>query len=584
MAVVADPIRLEVVRNALESIADGMALTVVRTSRSSVVRTSLDFSTGVLDVKGELVGQSMCSPTHLGGMMPALKACIDRYEGRIYPGDILISNDPYEGASHLPDIFLFKPVWEGDRILAYLCAMAHHTDIGGRVAGGNACDSSEIYQEGLRIPPLKLHERGEPNETLLRILEKAVRVPDKVMGDLQGQMAALFYGEREYEKLVDQYGVEGLESSVDELLDYTEDLTRRAIKEMPDGTWTFSDTVDNDGFDDVPIKIVATITKKGDNLLVDFDGTSPQCKGAIQPVFATTKAMVYAVLKTVLGGEIPNTAGYFRPVTVTAPEGTFTNPLPPAPVAARALGCRRITHALYGAFAQMLPDRVFACPGGAEVGVGVGGYDKSTTPWKAWVQLEFHNETACGGRPTMDGIDGQGSNISNLANIPAETIEAEQPIRIEEYSLVPDTEGAGKFRGGLAMIRTYRYMMDETVVQVRADREKTAPYGLHGGLSSSTTKVSVTKGGVTSAMPSKFLETLNAGDVLSIEWPGAGGWGDPLERDPESVLWDVIEEKVNADRAREVYGVTVDPEQRTVDQVETQSLRERIRRERGVAR
>ena len=574
MTTVVDPIRMEVIKNSLESIADGMALTVVRTSRSSVVRTSLDFSTGVLDTNGELVGQSMCSPTHLGGMMPALKACLDQYEGRIYPGDILVTNDPYEGGSHLPDIFLFKPVWIGDRIVSYLCAMAHHTDIGGRVPGGNASDSTEIYQEGLRIPPLKLQERGERNETLVRILEKAVRVPDKVLGDLLGQEAALYYGEREYTKLVEQYGIEGLESSIDELLDYTEELTRKAISTIPDGSWTFTDVVDNDGIEDVPIDIVATVTKKGEKVSVDFTGTSPQCKGAIQPVFATTKAMVYAVLRSVLGGDIPNTAGYFRPVDITAPEGTFVNPLPPAPVAARALGCRRITHALYGAFAQALPDRVFACPGGAEVGVGAGGYDKSVTPWKAWVQLEFHNETACGGRPTQDGIDGQGSNISNLANIPAETIEAEQPIRIEEYGLVSDTEGAGLYRGGLGMVRTYRYLMDDTVVQVRADREKTAPYGLNGGLPSTTTKVAVTKGGQTRAMPSKFLETLNDGDTLRIEWPGAGGWGDPLERDPEAVLWDVIEEKVSLQRARDVYGVVVDMKSRTIDQEATGRLRE----------
>ena len=182
-------------------------------------------------------------------MMPALQACLDYFEGRIYPGDIFISNDPYEGGSHLPDIFLFKPIFAGDRIVAHLCAMAHHTDIGGRVAGGNACDSTEIYQEGLRIPPLKLRERGEENETIVRILEKAVRVPDKVLGDLRGQQAALFYGEREYNKLVERYGVDGLESSITQLLDYTEELTRKSIAAMPDGTWTFSDFVDNDGFE-----------------------------------------------------------------------------------------------------------------------------------------------------------------------------------------------------------------------------------------------------------------------------------------------------------------------------------------------
>ena len=253
MTTTIDPIRMEVIRNALESIADGMALTVVRTSRSSVVRTSLDFSTGVLDSNGVLVGQSMCSPIHLGGMNPALMACVNHFKGRIYPEDILVTNDPYEGGSHLPDIFLFKPVWIGDRIVAYLCAMSHQTDIGGRVPGGNACDSTEIYQEGLRIPPVKLQERGEPNETLMRILEKAVRVPDKVLGDIKGQVAALYYGEREYMKLVNQYGIEGLESFVSELLDYTEVLTRKSIASMPDGTWSFTDVVDNDGFSDEPI-------------------------------------------------------------------------------------------------------------------------------------------------------------------------------------------------------------------------------------------------------------------------------------------------------------------------------------------
>ena len=394
-----------------------------------------------------------------------------------------------------------------------------------------------------------------------------------MLGDLRGQEAALYYGEREYAKLVERYGIDGLESSITQLLDYTEELTRKSIAAMPDGTWTFSDFVDNDGFDDVPIEIVATVTKHGEEIAVDFTGTSAQCRGAIQPVFATTKAMVYAVLRSVLGGDIPNTSGYFRPVRVSAPEGTFVNPMPPAPVAARALGCRRITHALYGAFAQALPGRVFACPGGGEVGVGAGGYDKSKSPWQAWVYLEFHNETACGGRPDKDGMDGQGANISNLANIPVETIEAEQPIRIEEYGLIADTEGAGKYRGGLGMVRTYRYLMDDTVVQVRADREKTAPYGLNGGLASTTTKVTVTKGGETKAMPGKFLDNLGTGDALRIEWPGAGGWGDPHEREPQSVLDDVIAEKVSLERARTVYGVAIDMEHRAVDWTQTERLR-----------
>ena len=226
MAKVTDRIRLEVLKNALEGIADGMALTLIRTSRSSVVRSGLDFSTGVLSANGDLIGQGACQPMHLGGMMPALQSCIKRYKGNINPGDIFITNDPYEGGSHLPDIFQYKPLFIGDKLIGFACAMTHHTDIGGRVAGGNACDSTEIYQEGLRIPPLKLYEAGEPNETMFRIIEKAVRVPDKVMGDILGQVAAMNYGEQEYMKLINRYGIEGLDAHTEEMLDYTEELTR----------------------------------------------------------------------------------------------------------------------------------------------------------------------------------------------------------------------------------------------------------------------------------------------------------------------------------------------------------------------
>ena len=355
---VRDPIRLEIFKNALESIADGMALTIVRTSRSTVVRSCLDFSTGVLDGNGELVGQGMCLPMHLGGMMPGLKACLERYDGDVNPGDILVSNDPYEGGSHLPDIFLYKPVFVGGIITGYMCAMAHHTDIGGRVAGGNACDSTEIYQEGLRIPPLKLYREGVPDETLFRILEKAVRLPDKVLGDLTAQITALDYGQSGWMKLVERFGVEGFSSATEELLDYTEELTRQALLTLPNGTWSFTDYIDDDGFGVGPIPIVTALTKEGDALHADFTGTGPQAKGAINPVKATSEGMVFAALKTALGAlgaEIPNTSGYFRPVTMHMPEGSFINPNPPAPVAARSMGCIRLSSRLWVPLLRCFP-------------------------------------------------------------------------------------------------------------------------------------------------------------------------------------------------------------------------------------
>jgi N-methylhydantoinase B len=573
-----DPVQLEIIKNALESIADGMALTVVRTSRSSVVRQALDFSTALLSPSAELIAQGMCVPMHLGGMGAALQRCLDRYDGQVHPGDILINNDPYEGGSHLPDIFCFKPVFQGDILIGYLCSMTHHTDIGGRVAGGNACDSTEIYQEGLRIPPLKLYNQGQPNETLFRIIEKAVRVPEKVLGDLSSQVAALYYGERELLHLVNRFGVENLVRQQAELLDYTEVLTRRAIRQLPDGEWHFTDYVDDDGFDPGPIAIAVHLTKHDDEIYLDFAGTSPQCKGAINPVFDTTKSMCYAVVRTVLGNSIPNTGGYFRPLHVTAPEGSFVNPVLPAPVAARALACYRESHALFGVFAQMLPDKLFAAFGSSELGIAMAGYDKTKQPWENWVQLDFQNETCWGGFADRDGADAQGTPTGNQTIIPVETIEAENPIMFDAYGFVTDSEGAGKFRGGMGMIRTYRYLMDETMVQMRSDRMKHPPYGLFGGHSSGTTKITITEKGQSRSMPSKFMTTLNSGDSLEVSWPGGGGFGQPLERDTHRVLADVIAELVTVQKAKDVYGVIIDAQRRMIDEKATIKLRKAMKK------
>ena len=571
-----DSARLELLRNNFESIADEMALTVHRTSRSAVVRTSHDFSTGLLSPLGELVAQGISNPGHLGGMAPALRACLTWFEGRVYPGDILINNDPYEGGSHLPDIFVFKPLFDGDTLIAWLCTMSHHTDVGGRVPGGNACDSTEIYQEGIRIPPLKLYDRGQPSETLFRLLEKAVRVPDLVLGDLKAQVAGLFYGEREYGKLVRKYGIEPLLAYQNELLDYSERLTRQGIRSFPDGSWSFTDYIDDDGFDPGPIKIVVNLTKKDDSIHVDFSGTSPQARGAINPPLVSVKAICYAVLRCVLnavGIDPPNTGGYFRPMTVSALEGSFTNPVLPAPVAARAIGMFRTAQAVFGAFAQMLPDKILASSGGCELGIAMAGYDKSKTPWKPWVQLEFHNEQGWGGRPDKDGIDGQTAHMLNMANIPAEELEMEQPLQVLQYSFDSNTEGAGKFRGAMGMVRSYKFLMDETLIQMRAERMKYQPYGLNGGMSPPPTRIFLTQDGQTTKMSSKFIDTVSKGDTLEVRWPGAGGWGPPKERDPRLVLEDIIAEKITAEHARDIYGVVTDPRRRSIDWDDTRRLR-----------
>ena len=572
-----DPTQIEVLRNRLEEIGDGMAVTLARSSRSTIVRAAMDFSTGVLGPSGELIAQGLCQAIHLGGMQPALQACLEYFDGRVYPGDIFINNDPYEGGSHLPDLFLYKPIFHNGVCIAYLCAMTHYPDMGGRVAGSCACDSTEIYQEGLRIPPLKLAEEGVLNDTLLRILEKAVRVPDLVMGDLQGNLSALRYGEGEFGRLLSQYGIEGFHMQVDNLLVYTEQMTRAAISALPNGRWEFTDYISDDAIDIKPIKIATSMTVQEDEMTLDFAGTDPQAKGAINPPLATSKAMAYAAVKSALGAlgnDIPNTGGYFRPVHFEAPVGCFVNPLPPAPVVARNVGGTRIFQAVMGAFAEMLPETFPASTGGCELQLTWAGYDKSKTPWKPWIMGEGANEMAGGAFPYKDGFDTQGCGTTNLANVPVEQIEIEHPVRVEEYGILADMEGAGMYRGGGGMVRTFRVIAEEAVFQVRSDRRSHPPYGLQGGQSAGKSAVVLNPNTPDEALlATKFVEDFKKGDILCLRMPGGGGWGDPLKRDPEMVLQDVMEERITLGRAETVYGVVINGATCEIDWGATKHLR-----------
>jgi N-methylhydantoinase B len=569
-----DPASVEIIRNALESVSDSMAITLYRTARSAVVRLGWDFSTAVLGANGDLVGQGMCHPVHLGGMMPALEGCLRRYGNDISAGDILIINDPYEGAQHLPDIYLFKPVFHDGSLVAFTGAICHHADIGGRVPGGQGFDNLDIYQEGLRIPPLKLFVKGEPNETLFRLLEKAVRTPDEVLGDLKACIAAIELGEREILKLIARLGIERYLALTRELVDSTERLTRKRIEALPDGCWSFTDYIDDDGITAETIAVCATVIKTGDRIRIDFAGSSPQCRGSITGLFHMNANYVYMALRALLGTDIPNTAGFNRPIEVTAPAGSFVNPLAPAAVGARQLGGRRINHAVWGALAQMAPERCFACPGGSDASMATSG---SGPDRRTWVLTEGFNETACGGRPDKDGMDGQGSNVTNQANTPIEIIETEYPIRITRYGFAPDTEGAGRFRGGLALVRDFEYLADGIEVRTRCDRLKRPPWGVLGGGDARPGEVSLTTNGITTALPGKSTLGVSSGDRVHTQWCGGGGYGDPLERDPGLILDDVIAQKISPDRARDVYGVVVDVANRRVDHAATEACRRQRR-------
>ena len=565
-----DPVTREVIKNALMSVADTMALTVVRTARSAVIKHGMDFSTAIFTSDGQQVAQGLTLPAHLGSMVPALEGVMNAFGDDVRPGDIFANNDPYEGGSHLPDIFLFKPIFAYDTLIGWSCCIGHQTDIGGRVAGGNACDNTEIYQEGLRIPPIKLFDEGVLNQAVWRILEKNVRVPDMVLGDVQSQLAAVGYGERELLRLMGEYGLDDLKSYMVDILDTTEQLTRAEIAALPQGEWSFVDYVDNDGIDPQPIAIHARVKIDGDEVYVDFDGTSPQCRGSINPNFAFTKSAVYAVMKCLIDPVIQSNSGFFRPFTITAPEGCYVNPQHPAAVAARGLALFRVSHTIFGAMAQALPGKIPGAWGGGEVGLSFGGYHPNR---KAWVYLEFNNDGPRGGGPCIDGADGLTAPIHNMANTPIESIEADQPLLVRRYELAPDTGGAGKYRGGLGIVREFQLLADEATFQLRSDRHDFLPWGVEGGKPGTPTRNYLNPDAENVELPGKHLMTLKKGDVYRLVQAGAGGYGNPLERDVEAVLDDVRQEKLTIDYVRREYGVAIDPDTLELDLLATEALR-----------
>ena len=576
-----DPIEFELFKNSIFSIADEMAVTITRTTYSGVLKDNMDFSTAFADAEGKMVAQGLTLPGHLGSIPTALEATLRYFRDDMKPGDVFILNDPFDGGMHLPDIFVFKPIYHEGKRLAFAATICHHTDVGGRVAGSNASDSTEIYQEGLRIPPLKFYEAGKRNETVVAFIEKNVRLPVKVMGDLRAQLAACHNGERQFLELVERYGVDKIGPYLQEILDYAERMTRAAISELPDGEFCFEDWIDDDGIDfGKPIRLFVKITKKGDSLLADWTGTSPQVKGAINNTLSFTKAAVYCCVRSVLPQGIPNNEGVFRAIKVTAPAGTIANMVLPGACAARGLTGFRMLDCCFGALAMMLPDKVFAASDGGNTGISIGGYDNDRNPF---IYVDFTCGT-WGGRPFADGLDGNSNMGANMASTSVEITEAEHPIEILCYEFVPDKAGAGKYRGGTPYRRDYRLLEEEAILQVRSDRRDFRPYGLYGGYPGKPSLNFINPTDQNDApVTAKLTMTMKRGDVLRHELAGAAGWGDPLERDPTAVLRDVRNEMLSITTAENEYGVVIDMDDWVVDAEKTEALRVEITQLRGWA-
>jgi N-methylhydantoinase B len=571
-----DPVTFEVLRNALDAIADEMAYTIVRSARSTMIKDCMDYSATLCTADGELIAQAVNIPVMICSIPDALEKVLEKFRGDLAPGDCLILSDPYEGGSHLPDIFMFTPIFKDSHLIAFAANCAHHADVGGMAPGSAATEATEIYQEGLRIPVIKLYEGGKPNRAVYDMILRNVRFPRILKGDLEAQRSANTIGAREFGRLIDRYGDSTVVAAMESLLNYSERMCRDAIAAMPDGTWEFTDFVDEDGINPDPVPIHVSLTIVGDRVVADFSKSSPQVRSSINCSLSVTKASTYTAIKCFCDREFPPNSGFFRPIEVIAPLGTVLNVAYPGATFMRGLTIYRINNTLFGALAQALPDRAIAADEGGTSIVLMEGRDEDD---ERFLYMETISGT-WGARASQDGLD-CASNVTGLqSNTPVEILETEYPIEVVQYGFVPDSGGAGRYRGGLGLIREYRYATDAGTLQMRADRVRFAPYGLYGGRPGGRSQNRFDPYGENVVIEAKVRNRpLKRGDVIRHVLAGGGGFGWPFERDPGRVLEDVRDGKVSREAARDLYGVVINSGDWTIDTAETKRRRDALRAE-----
>jgi N-methylhydantoinase B len=537
-----DPITVEVIGHALASIVEEMGETLVRAAYSTNVKERRDSSTCLFDVHGRTLCQAMHIPMHLGSLIGIVEHVTSRHPlAEIREGDVFIGNDAYTGGgTHLPDIVLIAPIFVDGACVAWATNIAHHADF---VDRGHA----HIYQEGLRIPPVRLYREGQVQQDVLDLILLNCQVPRERLNDLRAQMAANRQGIQRFQSLCRKYGTALVLRACEALLDYTERLTRAGIRTIPSGEYRFEDRFDTD---EIPGEKVfaGRIEVSGDEMFLHF-ASPPQVRAGLNLVWTGLLATVYYTVKTLVGPEIPANAGLFRPIHVSAPPGTMLNSVAPAAVNSRTQTCQRVVDVIHGALAPAIPDRVIAASNGACVSSTFSGVNPRTG------QFYVYLETIGGGsgaRATKDGLDGVHVHITNTSNLPVEALEAEYPLVVERYALVDDSGGAGKWRGGLGLVRQIRAEGHECHAFVHGSRRLSAPWGLFGGQEGGRCRL-VYSDGV--EPPVKAQAVLGPGQSVSIVTPGAGGYGDPRERDPGLVQRDLLEGKISERVAREVYGL-----------------------------
>ncbi len=527
----------------MEYAAEEMGIVLRRTAYSPNIKERLDFSCAIFNPTGRLAAQAEHIPVHLGAMPSAVRTILSDYSDDIHEGDIIAFNDPFRGGTHLPDITLAAPAFASGEILAFVCNRAHHADVGGSVAGSMSGFSSEVYEEGLILPPIRLQSKGQLNSDILRLVEANVRTPQERTGDLHAQMASLSLGIKRILELQERFGTETIISRMESLMSYSEKLTRREIQKLPDGVFTGEDFLDDDGKSDAPVGIRVDVRKRGDEVTFDFAGTQSQRPGPINAPLPVTLSAIYYVMRCLTDPSIPTNDGCYRPISVEAPAGSVVNALTPAAVAGGNVETsQRIVDVLLKALSQVLAERVPAACQGTMNNITIGGSSPEGSRFSYYETIAG----GFGGRKGSDGPDGVHSHMTNTLNTPIEALEIAYPLRVTRYELLPDSGGEGEFRGGLGIRRDIMICCEEATVSVMGDRQKFSPWGIAGGKEGTPGSYSIIDPSERIyPLRSKTTVRVKQGWTVSIRTPGGGGYGQKERRRQEQVQLDFLEEKIS---------------------------------------
>ena len=563
-----DPITFTVLWDRLVAMCNEMGSVLQRTGKSEAVSLGQDFSTGLFDRDGRLVAQGNFSPGHLGSMPYAVEHVRQRFsEADLEPGDGIVLNDSQMGSGHLPDMFLISPIFVDDRIEGYGITIAHMIDVGGMAPGSQAVDATEIYQEGLRLFPTKAIESSELADWFVDLIEANVRLPDEVIGDIKAQQNANHRGEALFREVIEEYDRETVYTTIDQIIKKSEERVREDLREMPDGEYNFTDVMDNVREGSGPVNLEVSIEIADDEMIFDYEGTDPQTKSAINSYINYTRAYSAFVLKAITEKYLPQNEGIMRPMTVRAPDGTFLNPTPPCAANARPIINQRIVELNLGALAKAVPEKVVAAS--SHFGnPNFAGTDPETGD--RFILYDFMiGGVGAGGH--KDGEEGICSSF-NVTNIPIELHETRYPVLIDRLELIADSGGAGRHRGGLGLRKDFTLFGEDMAFTNLLERTDSQPWGLDGGEGGDRGRTVLNPGEEAEPLHPKGEYSLEYGDTVSFQLSGAGGYGDPTERDPAAVLEDVEQGCVTPAEAEEAYGVVVteDEEGLAVDEAATE--------------